>query len=54
MPPAVVRWQIHGQGSVQRIYQAGLVGGGQQQEISRPLERVLPLTLPIFPPALGN
>ncbi len=54
MPPTVVGRQILGQRRLERLDQTRLVGGGQEQEIPRPLKRALLLTRPIFPPPLGN
>jgi hypothetical protein len=54
MPLTVVGRELFGQRRFQRIYQTRLVGGGQEQQISRAFDRVQSLTRPIFPPALRN
>ncbi len=54
MSPAVVGRQILGQRRLERLDQTRLVGCGQEQEIPRPLDRVLISARPIFPPPLGN
>ena len=54
MPPTVVGREILGQRRFQRIYQPGLVGGGQEQQIPGALDRPVIFARLIFPPPLGN